>query len=102
MSVVLLIPTVIAFLVDRVIQGRQAAMIASKSVPLVPKPNQASDLLALIFCSGLVFLILSFYATALFASLVKVWPYDLSMGFWHYHFPEQAGADIRRFSTVSE
>ena len=96
-SVVLLIPTVIAFLVDRVIQGRQAAMIASKSVPLVPKPNQAGDLLALIFCSGLVFLILSFYATALFASLVKVWPYDLSMGFWHYHFSGTGGGGYPAF-----
>ena len=44
-SVVLLIPTVLAFLLDRVAQRRQAALIAAKSVPLQPctdRPPTAS------------------------------------------------------------
>ncbi|MCG8552794.1 MAG: ABC transporter permease subunit, partial [Desulfobacterales bacterium] len=96
-SVVLLIPTMIAFMVDRVIQGRQAAMIASKSVPLIPKPNRRTDLAALIFCSMVILLVLCVYAAALFASLVKVWPYDLSMGFRHYYFTGTGGGGYAAF-----
>ncbi|WP_051148578.1 putative 2-aminoethylphosphonate ABC transporter permease subunit [Desulfospira joergensenii] len=96
-SVVLLIPTLIAFIADRMIQGRQAAMIAAKSVPLVPEPKKLFDTLALAFCSGMIFLILSFYATALFASLVKVWPYKLDLGLWHYHFSGTGGGGYAAF-----
>ena len=96
-SVVLLIPTVIAFIVDRIIQGKQAAIIAAKSVPLVPVPNRLADSAALAFCGITVLLILSFYATALFASLVKVWPYDLTLGFRHYHFTGTGGGGYNAF-----
>lgn len=96
-SVVLLIPTVIAFVVDRIIQGKQAAMIAAKSVPLVPVPDRTTDGIALAFCGTIVFLVLAFYATALFASLVKVWPYQLSLGFWHYNFTGTGGGGYDAF-----
>lgn len=96
-SVVLLIPTAIAFIADRIIQGRQTAMIAAKSVPLVPEPKGLSDSLALIFCLGIVLLILCFYATALFASLIQVWPYKLNLGLWHYHFSGTGGGGYSAF-----
>ena len=96
-SVVLLIPTVAAFIIDRIIQQRQVAMIAAKSVPLVPKPAKAKDRTALAFCVVIVFLILSFYATAVFASLVKVWPYNLDLGFRHYNFSGMGGGGYAAF-----
>jgi len=96
-SVVLLIPTVVAFIADRIIQGRQTAMIAAKSVPLVPEPHRIADGFALCFCGGIIFLILSFYATAFFASLVKVWPYTLTLGLWHYQFSGTGGGGYAGF-----
>jgi iron(III) transport system permease protein len=42
-------------------------------------------------------LILGFYCTALFASLAKVWPYDLSLGFWHYDFDRVGGGGYASF-----
>jgi iron(III) transport system permease protein len=96
-SVVLLVPTAIAFVIDRIVQRRQVAMIAAKSVPFVPKPQKLRDGLLFGFCSLMAVLILGFYATALFASLVKVWPYDLSMGFWHYHFERMGGGGYAAF-----
>jgi iron(III) transport system permease protein len=96
-SVVLLVPTAIAFVIDRVVQRRQVAMIAAKSVPFVPKPHPLRDGLLLGFCSLVALLILGFYSTALFASLVKVWPYDLSIGLWHYHFERMGGGGYASF-----
>jgi iron(III) transport system permease protein len=96
-SVVLLIPTAIAFVIDRIVQRRQVAMIAAKSVPFQPKPNPLRDGLLLGFCTLVALLIIGFYGTALFASLVKVWPYDLSMGLWHYHFERMGGGGYASF-----
>lgn len=96
-SVVLLIPTVIAFIIDRMVQGRQAAMIAAKSVPLTPKPDRKADFAGLLFCSVIIGLILFFYSTALFASLVKVWPYNLDLGIWHYRFTGTGGGGYTAF-----
>ena len=96
-SVVLLVPTAIAFVIDRIVQRRQVAMIAARSVPLVPKPHKRRDGLLFGFCSLVALLIIGFYITALFASLVKVWPYDLSMGFWHYQFERMGGGGYAAF-----
>ena len=96
-SVVLLIPTIIAFIVDRIVQRRQVAVIAAKSVPLTPRPQALRDRLYLLFCSLIVVLIIGFYLTAVYASLVKVWPYTLSLGFWHYHFSGTGGGGYGAF-----
>jgi iron(III) transport system permease protein len=96
-SVVLLIPTVLAFIADRIVQRKQVAMIAAKSVPLSPKPHSLRDGFFLGYCSFIVVLIIGFYLTALFASLVKVWPYDLSLGFWHFDFSRVGGGGYAAF-----
>jgi iron(III) transport system permease protein len=96
-SVVLLIPTVIAFIIDRIIQRRQVAMIAAKSVPFVPDPRRTRDGLYLGYCIIVAVAIIGFYSTALFASLVKVWPYRLELGFWHYHFTGTGGGGYAAF-----
>jgi len=96
-SIVLLIPTVVAFIVDRLVQRRQVALIAAKSVPLRPPPNRVRDLALFGFCGLVAAGIVGFYATAVFASLVKVWPYNLSFGFWHYHFSGTGGGGYGAF-----
>jgi iron(III) transport system permease protein len=66
-------------------------LIAAKSVPLIPKASPALDRLFLAFNSLVAALILGLFATAVFASLVKVWPYDLSFDLSHYNFRNVAG-----------
>ncbi|NCC25492.1 MAG: putative 2-aminoethylphosphonate ABC transporter permease subunit [Deltaproteobacteria bacterium] len=96
-SVVLLIPAALAFIVDRIIQRRQTALIAARFVPLKPDPHPLRDGFFLSFCIVVTVLILGFYATALFASLVKVWPYNLELGFWHYTFRGTGGGGYEAF-----
>ncbi|MGE4505313.1 MAG: putative 2-aminoethylphosphonate ABC transporter permease subunit [Desulfovibrionaceae bacterium] len=96
-SVVLLVPTVLAFIVDRIAQRRQVSMIQAKSVPLSPKPAPGRDGAYLAFCSCIALLVLGFFATAAFASLVKVWPYNLELGLWHYHFRGTGGGGYGAF-----
>lgn len=96
-SVILLIPTVVAFVADRLVQRRQVAMIAAKSVPLALAPHRGRDAFYFSFCSLVALLVVAFYLTALFASLVKAWPYQLTLGFWHYHFTGTGGGGYSAF-----
>ncbi len=96
-SVVLLIPTMAAFILDRIIQRRQVAMFAAKAVPLTPAPQPLRDRLLLGYCGLIAMLIIAFFATAVFASLVKVWPYNLELGFWHYDFQGTGGGGYAAF-----
>ncbi len=90
-SSVLLIPTVIAFIADRICQRRQFSSITARSVPLTPRPNRLGDTIFLSFCVLISLCIAGFYLTALFASLVKAWPYNLTFGLWNYDFSRMGG-----------
>jgi iron(III) transport system permease protein len=85
-SVVLLIPAVIAFIVDRIIQRRQVAQLSARAVPLEPKPSRRFDATMLAFCAVVGFLIVGILGVAMFASLITYWPYDLSLSFRNYRF----------------
>jgi iron(III) transport system permease protein len=96
-SVILLIPTVIAFILDRISQRKQVALIAARSVPLVPKPHPLRDGIFLAYCALITAFLLIFCGTGLFASLVKVWPYDLSLSLRHYNFRNMGGGGYPAF-----
>lgn len=96
-SVILLIPTALAFIADRLVQRRQVASMSAKSIPLIAKPHPLRDRLFFGYCSVIALTIICFYLTALFASLVKVWPYQLSLGFWHFHFSGTGGGGYAAF-----
>lgn len=85
-SVVLLIPAVVAFVADRFVQRRQVALVTASSVPYQPKPSTRFDSLMMAYCALIAFLILGILGMAMFASLVKFWPYNMSLGFSNYQF----------------
>ena len=41
-GMVLLVPAVLAFVIDRMVQRRQVALLSARAVPLEPKPNRAA------------------------------------------------------------
>ncbi len=85
-SVVLLIPAVLAFAVDRIVQRRQVALLSARAVPLEPKPSRRLDRAMLAFCGAVAFLILGIIGVAGFASIINYWPYDLSLSLRNYRF----------------
>jgi iron(III) transport system permease protein len=85
-SMVLLIPAVIAFIVDRLVQRKQVALLSARAVPLTPKPNRRFDLAMFGFCAVVAFMILGILGVAAFASVINYWPYDLSFSLRNYQF----------------
>jgi iron(III) transport system permease protein len=85
-GVVLLIPAVAAFLVDRFVQRRQVALLSARSVPYMPNPSRGFDLSMLIYCTVVGVFILGMLAICQYAALVKFWPYNLTLGLSNYAF----------------
>lgn len=85
-SVVLLFPAVIAFVVDRMVQRKQVALLSARAVPLEPKPAPRFDAAMLAFCAVIGFVILGILGMAAFASLIEYWPYNLSLSLRNYNF----------------
>lgn len=90
-GLVLLLPAVLAFVVDRIVQRRQAAQLSARAVPLAPRPNRPVDLAYFAFCVIVSALVLGLLGMAAFASLAKLWPYDLSLSLRNYDFDMMDG-----------
>ena len=90
-SLILLLPALVAFFVERWAQRRQTSALSSRAVPYQPKPRLARDLALLGLVSVVVALILGILGMAAFASLAKLWPYNLSLTLSHYDFSTADG-----------
>jgi len=90
-SVVLLIPAVLAFVVDRIVQRRQYALVTAASRPLVPAPSRLADGAALGYCAAIAAVIAGIYLVILIASLVHRWPYNMGLTLKHYAFDTVGG-----------
>jgi iron(III) transport system permease protein len=90
-ALILLAPSVIAMVVERLAADRQAALLSSRSTLYVPRPSLVRDL-SLGALSALVGLaILGVFAICQYAALVKLWPYDLSLGLNQYDLDKVDG-----------
>jgi len=90
-SVILLVPAIFAFMVDRVVRRRQVALLSARAVPYEPKPQRLFDLLMLGYCVVIGLAILSIVAISQFAAVVKFFPYNLTLTWAHYDFDQKGG-----------
>jgi len=90
-SVVLLIPALVAYVVDRMVQRKQVALLTARSVVYQPKPSRHFDLSCLAYCAFVAVFIISILGICQYAALVKFWPYDLSLGLANYDFDRMDG-----------
>ncbi len=90
-SVVLLVPAVLAFVVDRVVQRRQYALVTSSSKPLEPRRRPLRDFSLLAYCALIAGFIAAIYAVILVSSLVHRWPYNFGLTLKHYDFDTAGG-----------
>ena len=85
-SMVLLIPAMIAFFIDRYSRKKQISLLTSRSVVFKPKKNFKVDMIMLSFCSALALIIILMIGMAQYGAIVKFWPYNLNLTLKHYNF----------------
>lgn len=85
-ALVLLIPAVAAFAIDHIVQRRQQALLSARSVPYQPRPKPLRDRLLLAFVILVSALLLIVVGMAAFGSVIRVWPYNMSLTLNHYTY----------------
>jgi iron(III) transport system permease protein len=85
-GMVLLVPAALAFVVDRVVQRKQVALLTARAVPLIAKPKLGRDIFFTAFCTVISFGIVAILGVAAWGSLIKYWPYNLSLTLGNYQF----------------
>ena len=93
-GLVLLLPAVVAFLIDHAVRRRQQALLTARSVPYQARPSRGRDRALLAFVVLISALLLLVVGMAAFGSVVKFWPYNLSLTLTHYTYGfEEAGIE---------
>lgn len=90
-SIILLIPSVIAFFIDQKIQKKQGVVLNAKSIVYRAKKNKIRDVFFYIYTILICFFILSIFITIFVSAFSKLWPYNLSFSLNNFKFYDYNG-----------
>ena len=90
-SIILLVPSLMAFIFNYYISRKTFAMISGAAKPVIPPSRSLKKISYTIYCSLVSFSIIIIFATVVIGSFVKTWPYDWTLTFAHYSFPSIGG-----------
>lgn len=90
-GMLLLLPTVLAFYLERVASSRQSAVLSSSATPLVPVWTPARDVPMTIGSWLIVLLPTVTLAIVVIASFTQLWPYRFSFSLRHYNVSVAGG-----------
>ena len=90
-SIILLVPSLMAFMFNYYISRKTFSMISGAAKPVIPPSRPLKKILYKTYCILVSFSIILVFATVVVGSFVKTWPYDWSLTFQHYHFPSIGG-----------
>ncbi|USP39163.1 putative 2-aminoethylphosphonate ABC transporter permease subunit [Acinetobacter sp. XS-4] len=85
-SILLLLPAVFVFIFDRIQSKRHERFQAFQAKPYVSALNKKLEVVLSLFCGLVSGAILLIIFTAVLASFIQSWPYDLSLTLAHYSF----------------
>lgn len=85
-GMVLLLPAVGAFLLEIWARKQQSAALSGRAVPYTPRPRARRDAACLTVALVVAFLLIGIVGTAIWGSLIKFWPYNLSLTLGNYDF----------------
>jgi iron(III) transport system permease protein len=83
-AIILLVPVAVTYVVDGYVQKRQSALLSARSVPYAPRPSRGFDAVMFGYCALLALLMLAVLGMAIYASFVKLWPYNFALSLDHY------------------
>jgi iron(III) transport system permease protein len=83
-GVLLLLPAIVAYGIDVIARRTERSVLSGKSVPIEPELSLARDLALLVLAVLVASAIIGIIVMAIFGSLVKFWPYNLTLGLHNY------------------
>ena len=96
-GLILMLPAIFSFAVDRFTQNKNQSTVSSKTVDFIIKPNRVRDGAFMVYCVVVNLLIFLLIGTVLYASLVKLWPYDNTLTLLHFFKESPATGGISSY-----
>jgi iron(III) transport system permease protein len=90
-SIILLVPSLMAFMLNYYISRKTFSMISGAARPIIPPSRSLKKISYTIYCGLVTLAIFLVFATVIIGSFVNIWPYDWSLTFKHYSFPSIGG-----------
>lgn len=90
-GILLLVPAALTFLCDRHLRARAGAQLGGRAQPYAPGRHRGRDAGFVVVLALLALLIVGIVGVAVWASFVKMWPYNLSLGLRSYDFDNMDG-----------
>jgi iron(III) transport system permease protein len=90
-AIILLVPSMIAFLLNYYISRKSFSMISGAARPFIPPSKSFKKIAFTTYSIVVSAAIILIFATVIIGSFVKVWPYDWSFTLDHYTFPSIGG-----------
>ncbi len=90
-GLMLLVPAVLTFALDRRVRARQGAGLSGRSQRYEPGSNRRRDAAFLGVCAVVVLALAALVGVAVWASFIKMWPYNLSLSLRSYDFDNMDG-----------
>jgi iron(III) transport system permease protein len=90
-SIILLVPSLMAFMLNYYISRKTFSMISGAARPVIPPSRPLKKISYTTYCSLVTSAIFLVFATVIIGSFVKIWPYDWSLTLAHYSFPSIGG-----------
>ncbi|MBB4821125.1 iron(III) transport system permease protein [Pseudomonas alcaligenes] len=90
-GMILLLPALLSFGVDAWLRRGQGDSMSGRAQVYHPKPSRLRDACFLALVLLVCLALLAVLGMAVYSSLVKFWPYNLSLSLRHYAFEESAG-----------
>lgn len=88
-SMMLLAPALIAFLIDRVVADGKGEGMTARAVPHEPKASRVRDMSYFAYCAVITTIMMAVLVMGQLAALFRFWPYNLSLTLDHYSFDMQ-------------
>ncbi len=85
-GMILLAPAVLSFVVDRIMQRRQVALVSARAVPFQAGRDGRRDAFCLIVCLVMAIFIFGMIGMAAYGSVITYWPYNLGLTLRNYDF----------------
>ena len=96
-GVLLLLPAVLSFGVERWLSRRQAGQLSGRSVVYQPTRNAWRDGALGALCLSTAVFLLALLGVGCVAGFIKMWPYDLSFTLAHFDFDQLDGGGWQAF-----
>ncbi|MEZ9516811.1 putative 2-aminoethylphosphonate ABC transporter permease subunit [Vibrio splendidus] len=89
-SILLLLPALLAFTVDRWVQKKQKSLFDTRSVAYQPEPNTLRDGVCLLYCTIISAAVVIVLGMAIYGSMVTFWPWNKALTLNNYNFAEMS------------